>query len=1798
MPKQVDQRIVQMQFDNKKFEQGVQQTLHSINTLDSTLNKLNTVSLKGFEKLGQFANKIDLSAVGSAADIVANRMSAMGVVGATVLQNLTNAAIGTAKHLKDITIGQIMSGGKNRALNIEAAKFQLEGLGVTWEKIEDDINYGVKDTAYGLDEAAKAASQLVASNVRLGDEMKYSLRAISGVAAMTNRSFDDTASIFTTVAGNGRLMGDQLQQLSSRGLNAAATLAKQLGKSEKEIREMVSKGQIDFKTFAKAMDDAFGAHAKDANKTFTGALSNMKASLSRIGAEFYQPGLEYARDVFNAITGAVNTLKASLKDYGIFENVKNIMGALSKNAVAFFESLSDQSTMNRKIGGVLKVISGGLGTISSILNNGLHLEVLKTLGVVFSGVLRIIKAVGAGIKEAFPTSLLIVVDELVKKLQNSVKEFDKNYVIYTQIKTLVAGLASMLKVVWRTVTAVWDVLGKPIFNKLIEQLKELLGWGAEAGKKMKSFADNFNIWAPLYNGVRDLKIKWNESIAEIEDNFKNKFGKSIPETIDTIKEKIASLFKGNEVLKAANKIAETGENPYSILAEKMGKSEEEIHEMIEKGEIDFETFSKIMNEALGEGTIAKKATAIDVLSKAIEVFTKVINTVIDVVSVFYNTLTGGDKGIFDYVSEGIEKLKNAFDVFIAFVTGKDLNVDIAGKLSPGLAEFLTDAKDIFNNFKQIFKDAFKAVKPVIKSFVDILKNLKFDDIVKAGGLTAAIFGINGFIKKLEDLKKRFSITNELNNIENTILGISGSVNDFFGALTDKISGKDDEKDRQIQQVKEIAIAIGILAGSMLVLASIDTNKLDASLATVSVLILELIASLYALDKYIATDGETNLDTLMRVMIGMSASLLILAWALKSVSKIDSDKLGASFLALSGILGELIAAVYGFSVVEKQFQGTDLKKVSVIFVALALAIKKLAAAMVMIAKLDTKGVALGLAGIAGMLSEVLGFAYLLRKEKLDDNLPKIAASLILFAVAINLLVIPLAALALLGAAGGLGASLIGLGLLLTELAAFTAVINDSGAKQFAGVAASLIVLAVAINMLIIPLAAMALMGDKLANAIVGMGFLLGELAIFSAIMSEAGVKEFAGVAASLIVFAVALNLMVIPLSAMALMGDKLEGVMKGLGVLLAGLAVFSYLMRSIGIGQIAGLSVSLVILALGLKLMMEPLTTMAALGDRLVGALTGLGVLLGELAIFSVIVSNGATNFIAVAASLVIFAAALNILMVPLFKMADMDANNLTKAIIAFTAIVALLMIVVGISAALQPFAVGILAVAAAFAVVGFAVMEVGIGVAALGAGVFLLASGLNILVMTAMVAGDALVGLAINAAMAITVFVITLGAAAPQFVTAIANVIIAVCDAILQSSTKIVDTVLVLIVKLLESLKNNVPQMITNLLDLAFGILDGLIKGLTEKIPALARDIYNFFMELLDEVVGLINQTPFDLIDIFFGKGFDPNKNDGKRVGDWFKGLFSKNKDSEEVKEAGEKTAEAVVDSTADQIESKESQDKVNDSLDGLMAGAGEYLNGNTILSDSMEGMSFGALDSMSDAFQIKNGKSQATADIASFASEGFLSEAEDSLPDFFNMGDAQGTEYMKGLRQSTGVNSPSKKTMEIAKYLDEGLAIGFNKSHGAEDALQNKALGLMHIFGTVGDQASKMEIPTDGLLSAFTDADKSPVITPLLDLSHVQQGFSSLDSMFAANRSLQLAGEASYLNDAGKTLNLEIQNGNRNGTNSNINALGTKLDRLGEAILNRQIVLDSGELVGGLVNPMDRTLGVRAIRAQRGGAR
>ena len=154
MSQTIENRIVEMQFENKQFESGVQESLSTLDKLKKSL-KFDDAA-KNLQDFGKNTRNLDVSGITSSIEKLNDRFSASGIAGMEVIRNLTNFAIEAGKKIASALAApfeQIKSGGWKRAMNIEDAKFQLKGLDIAWETVADDINYAVADTAFGLDAA-------------------------------------------------------------------------------------------------------------------------------------------------------------------------------------------------------------------------------------------------------------------------------------------------------------------------------------------------------------------------------------------------------------------------------------------------------------------------------------------------------------------------------------------------------------------------------------------------------------------------------------------------------------------------------------------------------------------------------------------------------------------------------------------------------------------------------------------------------------------------------------------------------------------------------------------------------------------------------------------------------------------------------------------------------------------------------------------------------------------------------------------------------------------------------------------------------------------------------------------------------------------------------------------------------------------------------------------------------------------------------------------------------------------------------------------------------------------------------------------------------------------------------------------------------------------------------------------------------------------------------------------------------------------------------------------------------------
>lgn len=189
MSKTIDQKVVEMQFDNKQFEKNVSTTMSSVDKLKKSLNF--NGAAKGLEDVGTAAKKVDMNGLGSAVDTVKMKFSALQVMGVTALANITNSAVNAGKRIVSaLTIDPIKTGFSEYETQINAVQTILantQSKGTTLDDVNralDELNKYADQTIYNFTEMTKNIGTFTAAGVDL-DKSVTSIKGIANLAAVS-----------------------------------------------------------------------------------------------------------------------------------------------------------------------------------------------------------------------------------------------------------------------------------------------------------------------------------------------------------------------------------------------------------------------------------------------------------------------------------------------------------------------------------------------------------------------------------------------------------------------------------------------------------------------------------------------------------------------------------------------------------------------------------------------------------------------------------------------------------------------------------------------------------------------------------------------------------------------------------------------------------------------------------------------------------------------------------------------------------------------------------------------------------------------------------------------------------------------------------------------------------------------------------------------------------------------------------------------------------------------------------------------------------------------------------------------------------------------------------------------------------------------------------------------------------------------------------------------------------------------------------------------------------------------------
>lgn len=998
MSKKVDERVVEMRFENGQFEKGVAQSTESLNKLKKSLNLEGAA--KGLENVNSTAkNTSGIESLAASLEKVEHRFSTMGIVGMRVIENLTDSAMRFAKKTVGFVTNGIINGGKRRAMNLENANFQLQGLLKNEEAVAavmQNVSDAVDGTAYSLDAAAKVASQLAASGMKAGDQMFSALRGVAGVAAMTNSSYEDIGRIFTQVAGQGRMMGDQLLQLSGRGMNAAATLASYLTKigdgtkyTEAQIRDMVSKGQISFDTFAAAMDDAFGEHAKAANSTFEGALSNIKSALGRIGADFIKPLIAQNGpfvNLFNAIRKKVNQIHEITKP--IAEWTTKTIGNMVNKLAGFLEKLDIKNPFAKVNGGdVAKTTKAFNSAADAVGNAAQSLEHFQDIAV------RVIRGeFGNGA-------------ERVKALANAGED-------YAKVQTLVNKVWLRNGKNWSDCTVKAEELEEVIGSLSDTELKSL-GYTEEQSESLKNLAQQAkdtgkpiselinNLQTPtkkglfldaIQNGLKGLskvlktvKTAWNsvfspkslsDGVYKAVENLHALSEKFVmtDETADKLRRTFSGLFSALSVVKnfvggtvavalrVVSKLLSSLHISLLDVTAAVGDAITKFKEWLNSNNIFVRTFGAIATNA------QKAALAIRDWIKAFIELPVVQKTVTSVKTAIVNAFNA-TKEVF---SDGRKRIADFIDNW------KDLDKITIDNLKAMLIDFKKNVLDEF--FKVNFNFSFKGITNKVKGLKTSMKTELRSTTSILDGFKTSLFNLAEEVRskvRIGDIfgygmaalmvKSVMDIGKSLEMLEGPLAGVTSVVKGLAG-IEKSISKYIDAKtfiDRSkainvlATAIVKLAIAVALLVASMYVINDINQNgELSTPLLTLIGLMGMLALLAYAVSKV----NFSGIAKISGIMFSIGGAIALLALALKTMDGLSSDdktyKNAVVLIALIGVLG-VVAVALGERV-------PQLSKGSIAIIAFAAAVYILAKALKSISKIDKDGLNRSFATLVGLI----------------------------------------------------------------------------------------------------------------------------------------------------------------------------------------------------------------------------------------------------------------------------------------------------------------------------------------------------------------------------------------------------------------------------------------------------------------------------------------------------------------------------------------------------------------------------------------------------------------------------------------------------------------------------------------------------------------------------------------------------------------------------------------------------------------------------------------------------------------
>ena len=1379
MSRTIDERIVEMRFDNRQFEQNVQTSLSTLDKLKRGLDLDNAA--KSLDGLGDAAKRCDMSVLGKSVETVQAKFSAFQVVAMTTLSNITNSAVNTGKRLVSaLTIDPIKTGFQEYETQIGAvqtilANTQHEGTNLQQvNRALDELNTYADKTIYNFTEMTRNIGTFTAAGVNLRTSVD-SIKGIANLAAISGSTSQQASTAMyqlsqALAAGKVSLMdwnsvvnagmgGKVFQDALVRTSELLGTGAQNAINVYGSFRESLTKGEwLTTEVLTETLKQFAGAYSEAdlIQQGFSEAQARDIAQMAKTA--------EDAATKVKTFTQLWDTLKESAQSgwtttweilVGDFEEAKEVLTEVSD---AIGGVISETSQARNEL------LSGGLSSgWKQLLDQGIADE---------GGFIESIQEVARESGDAFDK---LVADS--ESFSDALKQGLTDGVVSSE--TLTQAVHNLREKM--TGMSQEERKAAGYTAEMIEQI-EALDKGLQNGSvSMEEFTEKIlrpsgreNLIQAVWNAAKGLV----SVITPIKDAFREIFPPATADQLYSLTETLRSFSERLTLSdETADKLGRTFKGLFSVL------------DLVRQGALAI--FNALAPLGSGAGSLAD---GILTITAGIGDFLVGINEAAKQ-GEFFGTVAQTVASALEFVVSGIERLTGFLaDAFAA--PGLESFQALLGRIQTrigqvidavsGLGGGVSDAADTMDSalenskFLQMLQTIFNGAKTLVSGIIGVfgglagalvesLSNANFSgviDLLNGVSLGAIALGIKKFLDSFRE------VTDSVGSIKEGVIGILDGVKGCFQAWQNDVNAK---------ALLKIAAAVAVLSASILTISLIDSEKLTASLGAITVLFTELMAAMAVFGKLdLNVRGTMKRST---AMIALSSSVLILASALKSIATLEPEQMAAGLAGIAGLMAALVAAakVLGSG-------SSSIIKGSAQMVVFAAAIKILASACADLAQLDLAGLAKGLIGVGVLLAEVSLF---MNAAKFSGRSVVTASGVLVLAGAMKVLASACKDFAQMGV-GELVKGLSAIGAVLLEITAFTKLAGS--AKGLITTGAAMIEIGAAMKIFASAMADFGRMSlAEIGKGLLAMGGALAEVAVAMRFMPRNMVTMGAG----LIAVGAALNIIADAMRSMG--GMSWEAVAKSLVTMGGALAE----------------------LAVGLNFMNGTLGGSAAM---LVAA--------AALAVLTpVLVTLGSMSWEAIAKGLVTVAGAFAVI-----GTAGALLTPLLPTILGLGGAFALIGVgVAGVGAGLLLVGTGLSAIAVGITALA---TSLGAGVAIIVAGLTSIITGIAALIPAiAEKLGEAVVAFAqviTNGAPAIgeavKTLVLTMVDVLVECVPAIAEgaleLVAGVLDALVAYTPQIVDSIMQFLIAVIDGLARNMPTLIQSVVDLLMSFFSGIVSAL------------------------------------------------------------------------------------------------------------------------------------------------------------------------------------------------------------------------------------------------------------------------------------------------------------------------------------------------------------------------------------